>query len=252
VKECSKAIPRRLSQPNFLNKYFVGRGLDVGGKPDPLALYVELFGQLQSVCTWDLEDGDAQFLEGVPDESYDFVHSSHCLEHLRDPREGLLNWIRVVRPGGHVIVLVPDEDLYEQGLFPSTFNADHRWTFTIFKTQSWSPRSINLLTLLSDLGPQVDVVRIERLDATYRHALPRFDQTLTPVGECGIEVILRKRTAAEINAGGRLPVAADAAGAPPLSRDMRIHLNQYRHDRDVLRARNGEAPPFADDRPIRA
>jgi SAM-dependent methyltransferase len=245
MKECSKSITRRLSQPNFLNKYFVGHGLDVGGKPDPLALYVELFGRLSSVCTWDREDGDAQVLASVGDEAYDFVHSSHCLEHLRDPREGLVNWLRVVKPGGHVILLVPDEDLYEQGQFPSTFNADHRWTFTIFKTQSWSPRSINLLTLVSDLGSHVEIVKIERLDATYRHALPRFDQTLTPVGECGIEIILRKRPAAEVDAGGRLP---RPEASPP--RELRVHLNQYQHDRDTVRARNGQTPPFGDDRPI--
>ncbi|MEM1724783.1 MAG: hypothetical protein QXW71_03295 [Thermoplasmata archaeon] len=35
-------------------------------------------------------------MEGVPNCSYDFVHSSHCLEHLRDPREGLKNWFRIV------------------------------------------------------------------------------------------------------------------------------------------------------------
>lgn len=246
MKECSKSISRRLSQPNFLNKYFVGHGLDIGGKPDPLALYVELFGRLSSVRTWDLEDGDAQMLATVGDETYDFVHSSHCLEHLRDPREGLVNWLRVVKAGGHIILLVPDEDLYEQGQFPSTFNLDHRWTFTIFKTQSWSPRSINLLTLASDLGADVEIVKIERLDATYRHTLPRFDQTLTPVGECGIEVILRKRPAAEVEAGGRLP-RPDAAP----SRELRLHLNQYQHDRDAMRAVNGQAPPFSDDRPIR-
>ena len=39
---------------------------------------------------------------------------------------------------------VPDEDLYEQGQFPSTYNVDHKWTFTILKTTSWSPCSLNL------------------------------------------------------------------------------------------------------------
>jgi SAM-dependent methyltransferase len=247
MKECSKSIPRRLSQPNFLNKYFVGRGLDIGGKPDPLALYVELFGRMDSVCTWDLEHGDAQLLAGVADESYDFVHSSHCLEHLRDPREGLVNWLRVVKPGGHLVILVPDEDLYEQGQFPSTFNGDHRWTFTIFKAGSWSPRSLNVLTLVSELAPQAEAVKIERLDATYRHALPRFDQTVTPVGECGIEIILRKRPISEIDAGGRLPLS-DA----PVSPELRVHLNQYQRDRDTLTSHNRHTPPFGDDRPLDA
>jgi SAM-dependent methyltransferase len=245
MKECSKSIPRRLGQPNFINKYFVGHGLDVGGKPDPLELYAELFARLASVRTWDLEDGDAQFLAGVPDASCDFVHSSHCLEHLRNPRQGLVNWLRVVKPGGHVVVLVPDEDLYEQGEFPSTFNDDHKWTFTMCKTHSWSPRSINVLTLVSGLGADVDVVKVERLDATFRHALPRFDQTLTPVGECGIEIVLRKRPAAEVEAGGRLP-PPDAA----VPRDLRVHLNQYRNDVRTLRDHNQRTPPFADDRPL--
>jgi hypothetical protein len=93
VKECSKSISRRLADSNFTRKYFVGEGLDVGGKPDPLVLYKELFCQMTAVKTWDWEDGDAQFLAGVPDGAFDFVHSSHCLEHLVDPVIGLANWL---------------------------------------------------------------------------------------------------------------------------------------------------------------
>jgi hypothetical protein len=46
VKECSKAVMRRLREPNFASRYFVGDGLDVGGAPDPLALYAELFPRI--------------------------------------------------------------------------------------------------------------------------------------------------------------------------------------------------------------
>ena len=92
-------------------------------------------------CAWDLGDGDATFMESVKDETYDFVHSSHCLEHLLDPEKGLRNWFRILKPGGYLVVIVPDEDLYEQGVFPSTFNADHKWTFTISKSGSWSDKS---------------------------------------------------------------------------------------------------------------
>ncbi|MEK7672224.1 MAG: methyltransferase domain-containing protein, partial [Bacteroidota bacterium] len=166
MKECSKSIPRRLGDPNFINRYFVGEGLDIGGKPDPLSLYCELFSKMQQVRTWDLEDGDAQLLEGVPDEQYDFVHSSHCLEHLIDPAEGLKNWFRVVKPNGYMVLIVPDEDLFEQGQFPIAYNHDHRWTFTVYKQQSWSPNSGNLLTLLMSLGGQADIVKLELLNAT--------------------------------------------------------------------------------------
>ncbi|MEM5882481.1 MAG: hypothetical protein QXS69_03410 [Candidatus Aenigmatarchaeota archaeon] len=43
MKECIKSILRRLHDPNFITKYFVGHGIDVGGKPDPLVLYRSCF-----------------------------------------------------------------------------------------------------------------------------------------------------------------------------------------------------------------
>lgn len=202
MKECSKSMPRRLREPNFSNKYFVGVGLDIGGRPDPLSLYAELFPRLERVDTWDIEDGDAQFLEGVSDGSYDFVHSSHTLEHLNDPSQGLGNWFKVVKPNGYLILIVPDEDLYEQGIFPSTFNEDHKWTFTIMKENSWSSRSVNLLTLIQGLGPQAEIIKLELLDSTYRYRLPRYDQTLSPIGESSIEAIMRKRGEEEVGNGG--------------------------------------------------
>ena len=241
MKECSKSISRRLADVNFTSRYFVGHGIDIGGKPDPLALYLELFCRMDSVKTWDWEDGDAQFLAGVADNSIDFIHSSHCLEHLVDPVEGLRNWLRVVKPGGHLVITVPDEDLYEQGVFPSTFNHDHKWTFTIFKPRSWSDRSINVLDLVQGLGAEVEIMKVELLNSTYRYSLVRYDQTLSPVGECGIELVLRKRPTAEIAAGGRWQRTAQQPDEL-----MRIHLNQHRNDLATLKKGNEGKAPFSD------
>jgi SAM-dependent methyltransferase len=245
MKECSKSVVRRLHDPAFVARYFAGHGLDIGGKPDPLCLYEELFPRIEGVRTWDIEDGDAQFLTGVADDSYDFVHSSHCLEHLHDPAEGLRNWFRVLKPGGHLILTVPDEDMYEQGEFPSTFNRDHKWTFTVFKERSWSDRSISLLPLILSLGARAEPVKVQLLDATYRALLPRYDQSITPVAECGIEAVIRKRSAAETENGARARPDPKAA-----SREMRIHLNQYRDDRATLRQANTARPPFTNDDPL--
>lgn len=242
MKECSKSITRRLSDPNFINRYFVGEGLDIGGKPDPLALYGSFFCQIKSIKTWDWEDGDAQFLQSVDDNVFDFVHSSHCLEHLVDPHQGISNWMRVLKPGGHLIITVPDEDLYEQGVFPSTFNRDHKWTFTTFKTRSWSERSINLIDMVSRLGESCELLRLEQLSATYRFDIPRYDQTLAPVGEVGIELIIRKRLDTEIEAGGRWQ-----HGTEQPDREIRLHLNQYRNDLQTLKQANNTKPPFTDD-----
>lgn len=242
MKECSKSISRRLADPNFINRYFVGRGIDIGGKPDPLTLYRELFSRMESSRTWDWEDGDAQYLSSVQDNEFDFVHSSHCLEHLVDPAEGLLNWLRVVRHGGYLIITVPDEDLYEQGIFPSAFNRDHKWTFTTYKTRSWSNKSRNVIDLVKNLGEAAELVRLEQLSATYRFSLPRYDQTLSPVAECGIEFVIRKRPVEELQAGGRW----HRTNHQP-DKEFRLHLNQYRNDLQTLKLNNEGMPPFTDD-----
>jgi len=77
------------------------------------------------------------------------------------------------------------------------------------KAKSWSPRSVNVIDLVRSVADIAETVKIELLDASYRYGLPHFHQTATPTGECAIEIVLRKRPAAEIAAGGRLP-AADA------------------------------------------
>jgi SAM-dependent methyltransferase len=209
MKECAKACARRAREPAFSTAYFVGEGLDVGGAPDPLSLYADFFPLMRSVQIWDWDQGDAQFLHGIPDARFDFVHSSHCLEHMRDPPMALANWFRAVKPGGHLVVLIPDEDLYEQGVWPSTFNGDHKATFTVNKARSWSPVSHNLFSLIEGLGERAELKLLQVLDCSFRRGLPRFDQTMTPVGESAIEIVVRKRTDSEIAAGGRLPLPGE-------------------------------------------
>ncbi len=207
MHETSKSLLRRLTDSRFVTRYFVGNGIDIGSGPDPLAQYAEHFPLMTGCRSWDLADGDAEVLASIPDGLHGFAHASHCLEHMRDPIAALGNWLRVLGPGGHLVAIVPDEDMYEQGVFPSTFNDDHKWTFTIGKAASWSPVSINLLTLLESFAVIAEVVKIERLDAGYRYLLNRFDQTTTPVAECGIEFIMRRLTPDEVARKGRLPAA---------------------------------------------
>ena len=132
-----------------------GKGLDIGCGPDPI---------LPGVRAFDVGDGDANEITAYVSDSFDFVFSSHCLEHMHDPRHALEQWWHLVKPGGHLIVIVPDEDLYEQGYFPSVFNLDHKATFTVSKNRSWSPRSYNLLDLVTEL-PGGAIVSIEVQDA---------------------------------------------------------------------------------------
>jgi SAM-dependent methyltransferase len=186
------SMQRRAHDSRFATRYFVGHGLDVGGGHDSLALYVELFPLIRHVVIYDAPQGDAQKLANVDDASFDFLFSSHCLEHVRDATEALTNWIRVIKPGGHLVISVPDEDLYEQGVWPSTFNSDHKLTFTLSKKTSWSPVSINLFSLLSQFSDKVKPLSIITTDHAYRYQFPRFDQTQMPLSECAIEFVLKK------------------------------------------------------------
>jgi SAM-dependent methyltransferase len=197
MHESSKSIFRKLNDSRYSTRYLVGNGIDIGAGSDGINQYSEFFPLMNSCKLWDIEDGDAQIMSTVADNEFDFIHSSHCLEHMVNPRLALNNWLRILKPNGYLICLVPDEDLYEQGIFPSTYNPDHKHTFTVYKKKTWSSASINLIELLSSLDIEIEIKKIELLDATYRYKLSvdnnfRFDQTLTPIGECAIEFILKK------------------------------------------------------------
>lgn len=194
---CGKAVMRRIHQYGYAARYFVGHGIDIGSGGDPLAQYKDQFPRMRSCREWDLADGDAQILAGIHDHTYDFLHSSHCLEHMHDPVEAIANWFRVLKPMGHMVVIVPDEDLYEQRAWPSTYNNDHRCTFTINKARSWSPASRNLIDLLKTLPAQSRIVKIELLEGGFFNG-PRIDQT-TPdyISESAIEFVVRKESRAD-------------------------------------------------------
>ena len=194
--ETTKQLIRRCCDHRFASRWFVGIGIDIGCGKDPLSKHSDVFTLIKSVRPWDLPDGDAMLMDGVADNSFDFVHSSHCLEHLTDPLLALKNWLRICKKGGHLIITVPDEDLYEQGLWPSTFNSDHKWTFTILKSTSWSPKSINLVNLLEKYQDSIEILKIEKLDSSFKYSQPRYDQTLHGYAESAIEFVLKKITAA--------------------------------------------------------
>lgn len=188
----SKSIFRKMADARYATRYLVGDGIDIGSGSDPLERYMEFFPLMRSCRSWDVADGDAQLMEGVPDASLDFVHSSHCIEHMFDPWTAIDNWLRVLKPGGHLVCIVPDEDMYEQGVWPSMWNTDHKHTFTIHKHESWCNESINVTDLVSDTAVETKILKIELLDATFRYKLDDTDQTATPIGECGIEFIVKR------------------------------------------------------------
>ena len=98
-----------------------------------------------------------------------------------------------MRPGGFLVLVVPDEDLYEQGMWPSAFNEDHKATFRLDRPSSWSPFSYGLRALVS-ASPGGTVVDCWVQDQVYRKRpsqdLPRsFKRLMVRVGRLRERVV---------------------------------------------------------------
>jgi hypothetical protein len=52
---------------------------------------------------------DAVNITNVGDAAYDFIFSSHCLEHIANPIKALKEWLRIIKTGGHVILILPEK-----------------------------------------------------------------------------------------------------------------------------------------------
>jgi len=174
ANEAAKAYQR-------LSPLLVGKGLDIGCGNDPI---------ISNCDRWDWAQGDAQYLAGIEDDTYDWIFSSHLLEHVKNPGAAVARWWKTLRVGGYLILLVPDEDLYEQGVWPSRFNADHKHTFTLSKYSSWSPASVSLVDLLNVL-PGHRLVNLSVADSGYDYSLDGGDQT-SGVAEAACQMIVKK------------------------------------------------------------
>lgn len=53
---------------------------------------------------------EASNLKNIGDAAYDFVLSSHCIEHLANPLQGLSEWMRVLKQGGVLVLVAPHKD----------------------------------------------------------------------------------------------------------------------------------------------
>ena len=143
-----RAVQGRIRHREMYLPYVAGRqGLEIGGPSDvfrrgqPLDLYGVL-GRLDNCdfsrsTVWSEQQddrftfdpkkepgqtiiADGSNLVSVGPASYDFVLSCHNLEHFANPVKALMEWKRVLRPGGALILVLP--------FYKRTF--DHRRSLT--------------------------------------------------------------------------------------------------------------------------
>jgi SAM-dependent methyltransferase len=176
--ETHKAHARRMRE-GFFAKYCQGNGLDIGYGGDPV---------VANVRGWDFEHGDAHLLHGLDDASYDFVYSSHLLEHLPNVELALSNWWRVLKPGGYLLLYLPHRDLYEKKTtLPSRFNEDHAHFF--LPERDDPPDTIGLVPLVKRLFADAEIIYFKTCDEGYVN--PGDDRHSE--GEFSIELVARKK-----------------------------------------------------------
>lgn len=54
---------------------------------------------------------DTVNVTNVQDSVYDFCYSSHSLEHIANPLKAISEWLRILKPGGHILIVVPEKSL---------------------------------------------------------------------------------------------------------------------------------------------
>lgn len=80
-------------------KFCRGRGLDVGAGKWPLA------------GAEPVEYSNGQNAYALPEGQWDYIFSSHCLEHLQNPVAALEHWQSRLRAGGTLFLYLPHPDM---------------------------------------------------------------------------------------------------------------------------------------------
>ena len=76
-----------------------GNGLDIGSGRWPLP------------GATPIEASDGQDAMNLPDRQYDFIFSSHCLEHLVNPVAAIEHWKTRLKPNGVLFLNLPHPDM---------------------------------------------------------------------------------------------------------------------------------------------
>lgn len=99
--------------------YCTANGVDIGSGGDPVvphAISVDLPDPYTRVgdapIQWRGNGLDLPFKDGT----LGWVHSSHLIEDFADWWPALTEWTRVLQPGGHLVILLPDRERWAAAL----------------------------------------------------------------------------------------------------------------------------------------
>ena len=216
AQETSKANAlRRSKESNYVNRFFVGNGIDVGSGSNPLnyqkinykdgSYFGEYrffsknsyFPKIQSVkiysSDWNSADEAEIILTREGKRKYDFCYSSNLLEHVTNFQRSLLDFSLITKPGGYIISSVPDFFLYEKEIWPPVKNTDHVSCFSVNRDVEIDAH-YNLSRVLTH-HTNLEIVKLELADTLYDYSEEdkNVDQnSIVPHGaECFAEFVCK-------------------------------------------------------------
>jgi len=121
---------------------------------------------------------DCLQLPWFQDKSLDFVFSSHCLEHFSNPEEIIKEIGRLLKPGGYLVIILPDMRYYPKIGEPGA-NSDHKWdcypqVVIEIVYRSASLKIVQLDTLHKRLKNVTLTHRDQRIASAYGHKSLNF------------------------------------------------------------------------------
>jgi len=191
MNETSKAMRRRMIEDELgifnWSQIIKGKGIDVGCGPDKV--------WDDNCMAFDQEQGDANKISEYFGDGFDYLHASQCLEHMHDPYAAMVEWLKIIKSGGHAIISIPDWTLYEGWVWPSRYNPDHKSTWSFTFEQSPSKHHVNIYKFLDNLSPYCYAKRVMLVDNNYNYGTSTsVDQTFEEANgvEAFIEMVLCK------------------------------------------------------------
>ena len=113
---------------------------------------------------------DCKDLSRFSSGAFDFVFSSHLLEHFpyKDVPGILREWVRVIRVGGNLVLYLPDEDQYPKCNEPERGIVEEPW---VNKTHFWNVNYDRVVSAMERTGFNWDLIYWEKCQSDDEYSL---------------------------------------------------------------------------------
>lgn len=122
INDAGKHLEENDPRPEFLamSKFIKGLGLDIGcgtNRLSPTVMTTDWYPHSDTDLVWNNVHEGGRYQYPFQDSRFDFVFASHVLEDFAPDEIQFVfdEWLRLVKPNGHMVILVPD---IEGGRYP--------------------------------------------------------------------------------------------------------------------------------------